>query len=176
MNKTVILYQSKYGATEKYAKWLAEELGGDLVETKKARIDQVETYDVIILGGGIYATGIRGISFLKKHFPRIKNKTLAVFAVGASPYTEKGMAELRARNFKRELAEVPCFYCRGAWNEAKMTWLDRTLCQLLKKAVAKKDPATYEPWEAALMEAAGECDWTSQEAITPIVEFVRKLR
>ena len=57
-----------------------------------------------------------------------------------------------------------------------MTWLDRTLCQLLKKAVAKKDPATYEPWEAALMEATGECDWTSQEAITPIVEFVRKLR
>ena len=31
----VIIYQSKYGATKKYAQWLAEELSGDLVETKK---------------------------------------------------------------------------------------------------------------------------------------------
>ena len=175
MKKTVILYQSKYGATEKYAEWLAEELGGDLMETKTAPIERVETYDLIILGGGIYATGIRGISFLKKHYPRIKQKTLVVFAVGASPYDEKGMAALRERNFKGELAEVPCFYCRGAWNEAKMSWVDRTLCRLLKKAVAKKDPATYEPWEAALMAADGESDWTAREAIDPIVEYVKKL-
>ncbi len=173
MNKTIVLYQSKYGATEKYAQWLAEELTCDLMETKEATIEQVHTYDTIILGGGIYASGIRGISFLKKHYPKIKDKILVVFAVGASPYDEKAMAALRERNFKQELADVPCFYYRGAWNEDKMTWLDRNLCRMLKKVVAKKDPANYEPWEAALMEAEGNMDWTDRAAITPIVEYIR---
>ena len=86
MSKVVVLYQSKYGATQKYAQWLAAELACDLVETKKANIDQIATYDVIILGGGVYASGIRGFSFLKRHFSRLKKKKLAVFAVGASPY------------------------------------------------------------------------------------------
>lgn len=56
MSKIVVIYQSKYGATKKYAEWLAEELLCDLIETKKATIEQIEKYDVVILGGGIYAT------------------------------------------------------------------------------------------------------------------------
>jgi menaquinone-dependent protoporphyrinogen IX oxidase len=172
MKSTVVIYQSKYGATKKYAEWLAEELSCDLIETKKADIEQVEKYDVVILGGGIYATGIAGISFFKKHYERLKNKKIIVFAVGASPYDEKAMLELKQRNFKGELAHIPCFYCRGAWNEEIMSWKDRTLCNMLKKAVSKKDPASYEPWEAALMLAVGSnCDWTDKEYIKQIAEY-----
>jgi menaquinone-dependent protoporphyrinogen IX oxidase len=63
--------------------YCSEELSCDLVETKKTTIEQIEKYDVVILGGGIYATGIAGISFLKKHYERLKNKKIIVFAVGA---------------------------------------------------------------------------------------------
>lgn len=173
MSKIVVLYQSKYGSTRKYAQWLAGELACDLIETKKARLEQVQNYDVVILGGGVYASGILGFSFLKKNFSKLKEKKLAVFAVGASPYDEKMLDVFRAHNFKGELARIPLFYCRGAWNEEKMTWLDRKLCGMLKRMVAKKDPATYEPWEAALMEASGNCDWTDQEALKPIIEYVQ---
>lgn len=174
MSSIVVMYQSKYGATKKYAEWLAEELSCDLIETKKAVIEQIEKYDVVILGGGIYATGISGISFLKKHYERLKNKKIIVFAVGASPYDEKAMIALKERNFKMELLNISCFYCRGAWNEEIMSWKDRTLCNLLKKAVAKKDPATYEPWETALMQAVGSnCDWTDKNHIKQIVEYTR---
>ena len=34
MSKGIILYQSKYGATKKYADWLMEKTGYDCVETK----------------------------------------------------------------------------------------------------------------------------------------------
>ena len=41
-----------------------------------------------------------------------------------------------------------------------MSFKDRTLCNLLRKAVAKKDPSDYEIWEKALMEAGdNNCDW-----------------
>ncbi|SDK11600.1 flavodoxin domain-containing protein [Natronincola ferrireducens] len=174
MSSTIVIYQSKYGATKKYAEWLVEELSCDLIETKKATIQQIEKYDTVILGGGIYATGIAGISFLKKHQERLKGKKIIVFAVGASPYDKKAMAVLKERNFKTGLAHIPCFYCRGAWNEEIMSWKDRTLCNMLKKVVEKKDPATYEPWEAALMEAIGsKCDWTKKENLKPIIEFIQ---
>ena len=55
-----------------------------------------------------------------------------------------------------------------------MTWLDRKLCGMLKKMVAEKESATYEPWEAALMEASGNCDWTNKEALKPLIEYVRE--
>ena len=37
MRKGIILYQSKYGATQKYADWLKEEIGYDCIETKKSK-------------------------------------------------------------------------------------------------------------------------------------------
>jgi menaquinone-dependent protoporphyrinogen IX oxidase len=177
MDKAVVIYKSKYGATKKYAEWLAEELSADLIENKKATIEKIEEYDAVILGGGIYATGIAGLSFLKKHHERLKNKKIVVFAVGASPYDEKAMQALIEHNLKNELSGIPCFYCRGAWNEEIMSWKDRTLCNLLKKAVAKKDPTTYEPWETALMEAIGSNhDWTDKNNIKQIVEYVQQNR
>mgnify|MGYP001333542937 CR=1 FL=1 len=176
MSKTVVLYQSKYGSAKRYAQWLAEELSCDLIETKKAKIEEVVKYDVIILGGGVYASGIAGSSFLRKHYARLREKKIVVFAVGASPHDEKVMNIIRERNLKGELAGIPCFYFRGGWNEEKMSWLDRFLCNMLKKAVAKKDPATLEVWEAALLEASGSvCDWTDKAQLQPLLEHLRNL-
>lgn len=57
MSKGIILYQSKYGATKKYVDWLMEETGYDCVEVKNAKVSQVQNYDVIVFGGGVYASG-----------------------------------------------------------------------------------------------------------------------
>lgn len=170
------MYQSKYGATKKYAEWLSEEFSCDVVETKNAKVQDIEEYDVIVLGGGIYASGIAGLSFLKKNYGRLKGKKIIVFAVGASPYNDKAMKVVKDHNLKGELAELPCFYCRGAWNEDDMSRIDRTLCNMLEKAVAKKDPTEYEPWETALMEAIGKnCDWTDKNNLKPIIEYIQEL-
>ena len=58
MSRGIILYQSKYGATKKYVDWLVEELGYDYAETKNSKVANLLNYDVIILGGGVYASGI----------------------------------------------------------------------------------------------------------------------
>ena len=67
MSKGIILYQSKYGATKKYAEWLVEKTGYDCVETKSVKAAHLQKYDVIVLGGGVYASGIAGLHFLKKN-------------------------------------------------------------------------------------------------------------
>ena len=87
--KTIILYTSKYGATKKYADWLAAELSCAAEETKRADIAKVQQYDTVILGGGIYAGGIAGLSFIKKNYERLKAKKLIVFAARVCQMREK---------------------------------------------------------------------------------------
>lgn len=171
----IILYQSKYGATKKYADWLSEATGFICTETKRARIEDIQNYDTIILGGGIYASGIAGLSFLKKHINVLKGKKIIVFCVGASPYEESAFQAVMQHNMKDGLSGIPCFYCRGAWDMASMSVIDRNLCKMLRKAVAKKAPSEYEIWEKALM-AAGEdkCDWTDKKYILPILDELNK--
>lgn len=175
MEKGIILYQSKYGATKKYADWLKEETGYDCIETKKATLSLVQDYDIIVLGGGVYASGIAGFQFLKKNICFLSDKKIAVFAVGASPYDEKAIKQARELHFKDAMSEIPLFYCRGAWDEDKMSFGHRTLCRMLQKAVARQNPEEYEPWQRALMEARGQkCDWTDKRNLEPLLKYLKR--
>ena len=172
--KGISLYTSKYGSTNRYAEWLAEETGFDSVETKKAKIEDVKQYDTILLGGGIYASGIAGLSFLKKNIAQLREKKVIVFCDGASPYEERAFQQIVAHNLKDSLAGLPCFYCRGAWDPEAMSLADRTLCRMLQKAVAKKKPEDCEIWEKALLEAGDQKhDWTDRSCLAPILEALR---
>ena len=175
MKKGIIVYQSKYGATKKYAEWLQDMTDFNCVEISKAIADEVTQYEAIIFCGGIYASGIAGLSFLKKNIDKLRNKKIAILCVGASPYDESAFAEIKERNLTGDLKNIPLFYGRGAWNESKMKFMDRTLCKMLQKSVAKKDPGTYEPWMKALMCAKGQnCDWTDKKYLIPLLEYLHE--
>ena len=175
MTNGIILYQSKYGATKKYADWLKEATRFDCIETKKATLAAVQPYETLVLMGGVYASGVAGLSFLKKNITALKGKRIFVFASGASPYDEAAIQQCKAHNLKGELTGLPFFYGQGAWNMAGMTLRDRTLCKLLLKAVAKQDPSTYEPWQKALMEAGPDtvADWTDKARLEPLLAALR---
>lgn len=84
MKNGMIVYQSKYGAVKKYVHWLQEATGFSSLETPKAKIAEVMDYDTIIFCGGIYASGIAGLSFLKKNTNQLKDKEILIFCAGAS--------------------------------------------------------------------------------------------
>lgn len=105
----------------------------------------------------------------------LKGKKIVVFCVGASPYDENALEVIRQHNLKDDLKDLPCFYCRGSWDEEAMTFIDRTLCKMLQKAVAKEDPESCEPWQKALLSAVGQkCDWTDRKYLDPILEYARE--
>lgn len=86
--KTAVIYKSHYGATETYAKWLAEDLGADLLQSDRVKPADLQQYQIIVYGGGLYAGGINGIALLTKNFELIKDKALYLFTVGAADVTD----------------------------------------------------------------------------------------
>ncbi|MBP5605359.1 MAG: flavodoxin [Ruminiclostridium sp.] len=171
----IIIYRSKYGAAKKYAEWLSGETGFEYVELKKADIKKVAEYDTIIFGGGIYAMGIAGLSFLRKNIDKLSGKKIAVYFTCASPYDEDAIEQVKAFNMKDTLSGIPVFFCRGTFDLASMSFGDRTLCRMLMSSVRKKDPADLAVWERALVEAGEDKnDWTDKKYIGPIVDYIRQ--
>jgi len=39
----------------------------------------------LITGGSLHAVGISGVDIIRKNLPRLKEKTIVIFATGASP-------------------------------------------------------------------------------------------
>lgn len=179
MHKGIVLYQSKYGSSEKYARQLAHTINYELRNLKETKIEDLldnadHKYQTIILCGGIYASGVAGLQFIRKHMVNLNNKRLAVFAVGASPYNKTALEQLKARHFHGSLEEIPLFYGRGSWKMEEMTIVDRTLCRLLIRHLSKKERSAYEPWEEALMSSVGHStDWVDFRYLDPIIEYLQ---
>lgn len=100
--KIIVIYKSKSGYTKTYAEWISKDLNCDIKDVKDITISELEGYDVIIYGGGLYATGINGISILKKNYHLLKNKKLIVWATGENPGRESDLQKVWQHNFTDE--------------------------------------------------------------------------
>ncbi len=175
MKRVLILYKSKYGAAKKYAGMIKEALGGDVFDVKDFEKADLVQYDAVVFAGAIYASGISGLKVLRSKWPLLKQKRVAVFCVGASPYDEKAIREVKQNNLKDELKDIPMFYGRGAWDESAMTFKDKTLCKLLQKMISGKSEAECEPWMKALLSASGKkCDWTDPKYLEPLIAYMNR--
>lgn len=98
MANVAVVYVSRYGSTQQYAKWLAEELRCDMLKRRKVRVHQLEGYETIIYGGPLYAGGVPGVKLLRKNIETLGNKNLIVFTCGiADPTNEKNRRHIRDR-------------------------------------------------------------------------------
>ena len=172
--KGIILCQSKYGASKKYAEWIAEETGFRIVETKKADIKEVSEFDVIVLGGGVYSASIAGISFLKKNIEVLRGRKIYVYCCGAAPYDDEILDIIRKKNMKDKLADIPCFYYQGMWDLEGMRFGDKAMCKLYIKVLSDKAPEDLKVWERPFLEAKDKkCDWTDKKYIEPLITAIK---
>lgn len=172
--KTIVIFSSKYGSTEIYARWIAHRLNADIFRTGDVKPKDLTRYDIIIFGGSLHAMGIKGISLIKKNFELLKGKKLAVFAVGCSPVNEENFRNIQEHNFPRELSkQIHLFYFRGKFDYEHLNFIDRTMMNMLRNMLLKrKVPLTDD--EKALVECYEKpADWTDEKSIEPLIEYVK---
>lgn len=169
--KTAIVYTSQTGFTEQYAKWIADETGGDLIELSAAKHADFSPYDAVVFGGWARAGQITGVRWLKDNLPKWGDKKVAVFCTGASPETPETLPALLKTFSALEQAHIRIFYCPGGLRYESMPLASRAAMKLFSKAVAaKKNKTEDEALMARLI--ASSYDISDRAYIRPIVTFL----
>jgi len=178
VSKVVVLYKTKYGSSKKYATWIAEEVGAEIFNVDDFNPGNLHNYNVIVYGGSLYATGIIGLSKIKKSIETLKNKKVIVFSVGASPAKPEVLEDIKAKNFSLEMASLAEYYhLRGGFDFKKLKLRDKILMSMLKmklKAKKRRGEELTDDEKGMLAAYRTSVDFTSRKAIEPIVESIRR--
>lgn len=171
MEKTVVIYKSKHGSTEKYARWIGEELSCPVVSTKEFSRKDFALYDNIIFGGCVHAGGIMGFDLIKKNIRHLEGKKVVVFAVGLNVMQKETRMQLREINFdKKRLQSLTCYYCPGAYDPAKIKGLDSALMKMMTNMIEGKKPSEITDEDRLLLKQVEEgADLTDKKYIEPII-------
>ena len=195
--RTIVLYTSKYGAAETYARWIAEALGCRAVPLDKFSKKELRGYDTVIYGGGVQAGGIRGLEqFTKWIKGDLKLRQMAkrgtiseaeaseigafdrqyyIFAVGISLDSEENRLQLRDINFDKDcLRELPCFFLPGAFDPAKLAGVDKAIIKVATKMVQDKPEAQAAAEDAQVLRYFETgCDLIDRTRTTALIESVK---
>lgn len=177
MDKIAVVYESKYGSTKKYAQWIEDELKADLFEQSKVNAERLKEYETIIYGGGLYASGIAGISILTKNYERLKDKKIIVFTVGLASTEDKEIFEpILQKNFTKEMQEnITFFHFRGAIDYSKIGMIHNMMMRVLKRSIAKKDQEELTEDDKEFLATYGEkVDYKDKNSIEPLLSFIEK--
>ena len=195
--RTIVLYTSKYGAAETYARWIAEALGCRAVPLDKFSKKELQGYDTVIYGGGVQAGGIRGLEqFTKWIKGDLKLRQMAkrgtiseaeaaeigafdrqyyIFAVGISLDSEGNRLQLRDINFDKDwLRDLPCFFLPGAFDPAKLAGVDKAIIKVATKMFLDKPEAQAAAEDAQVLRYFETgCDLIDRTRTTALIEAVK---
>ena len=177
MSNIAIIYKSKYGSTKKYAQWIAEEAKADLFECSDIGAEKLMKYDTIVYGGGLYASGIIGISTITKNFENLKDKRIIVFTVGiASTDREEIFIPIIEKNFTEEMREkIKFFHLRGGINYKKLGLMHKSMMAMVKTSTSKKSSQELSEDDRELLATYGKkVDFTDKNSIKPLLSFLGK--
>lgn len=148
--KTIVVYKSSTGFTKRYAEWIAEEIGCDVITSKEALKNpgNLQQYDQVIYGGWIMANMVAG---LNKIIDLVKDK-LIVFGVGGNEDSEQVRNCIVTQN---HIENIPFYYFEGGIDYKKL----KLGYKIILKAV-KKD------------EYGNSFDHANKNSIKPLIDFI----
>jgi len=175
MSKDIaVIYKSKYGSTKRYAGWIALRLDADLYEVSDIRPRDLDEYDTIIYGGGLYIGNINGLKFLTKNYDRIKNKKIIVFSVGMESENNDLNKKIIDKNFDEELINnISLFSFRGTFDYGQLNLIDKLLMKGLRKSISEKSIRDLTEDDKIILEGfKKEVDLCDKKSINLLIESV----
>ena len=140
--KTLVIYTSQTGFTQRYAQWIAGRTNGDLMELKEAGKQEdgfFAAYDAIVYGGWCMGGKIVKLNWFLEKAADWKDKRLAAFATGASPNDNPEIDEVFGKMLTEEQRKyIRLFYCQGGLNYDKMKILYRLMMKMYISAMKKR--------------------------------------
>ena len=175
--KTAVIYASRYGYTRQYAEWLADDLGADLFDVRAVRAGLIEQYDILVLGGGVYAGKLNGIEWFAGNAERLRGKKLIYFAVGLRnpdmPETEEAVRQSLHRQLPENLCgQVRLFCLHGGLDDKKLSFVHRAMMRVMKASLRRKPVNERSAEDNDIL--TGRADYLDRGALAAIAAFCRE--
>lgn len=168
MTNTIIIYHSKTGFSQRYAQWLAEDLGCRAAPFRERGGVRLAEYGTVVLVGGLYAGQMSGLGWLKKQLPGLKGVRAAAVAVGCAPMETPDLPESMEKLFGGT-PEIKGFYCQGGLDYKHMGAVDRAMMAALRAALKAR------PEQADMLEGISRSfDGSKREYLEPVVQWAGK--
>jgi len=173
VKKIAVIYKSKYGTTKRYAEWIADALNAPLFKSVEIKPSQLNDYDVVVYGGGLYANGIDGAKLVAGKI----NPKLVLFTVGLADPQITDFSSILARTFEPEqLARIKVFHFRGGIDYKKLSLVHKGMMAIVKRSAEKLLPEERNSDDVGIIETYGkQVDFTDKAAIVPLVEYTKTL-
>lgn len=178
----VVIYSSRTGYTEKYAMWIAEELSAKAYPLKDINNlhELLDGRDLIIYGGGLYASGIDGLKDFLQRAEGVDKKPLILFSTGLSIPSTEVRQSVMSHNLEGAAKEIhEFFYFRGGFNYESLGLKDRILMRLLKMKIEirKLRGIPLNADEKGMLAVFNrKVDFTSKSAIRDLLSWVSEFK
>ena len=143
--KTIVIYNSKTGFTEKYARMIAEKTGCECVPLKKAGKMNLYEFDSIVFGSWVMGGIVTKLGWLLKRLSRLSSggKKIFAYAVGMLPAGDRTAQKVWEQNLSEsERSLVRTYYFEGGLNYEKMNGFTRFFMKKLGESMAPKQKPT----------------------------------
>lgn len=137
--KTLVVYTSQTGFTRRYAEWVAERMRADIFDLKdvqKKDMEYFKGYDAIVYAGWCMAGKVVKMNWFLDKASGLKEKKLAVIAVGGSPIDNPDV-DVSMKNLMTDEQRqyIKAFYCQGGINYEKMKFGSRLAMKAFVKVL-----------------------------------------
>ncbi len=175
MSKTAVIYQSTYGTTRTYAEQIAQELGANLIERKKAKISELVGYDTIIFGGGIYVGQIAGSGLIRKNYEKLKEKHLVVFSVGFTPHARIDILDkVRLSSFEADqLMNINFFHFHGGVDYKNLNLFHKFLISTKRLLISIQPESKLTTDNKRFLKLYGKRIESSYESPNALITYVK---
>ncbi|MDY5576021.1 MAG: GNAT family N-acetyltransferase [Lachnospiraceae bacterium] len=134
MSKSIIIYGTNYGTTEKYARELAKRTGINVVSYEKADIPK--ECEAIIYFGGLYAGGVKGLKETLPAIYKTSYKKFIIVTVGLADVEDDENINNIRKSLQKQLSpevyeSAEIYHLRGGIDYSRLNFPHKTMMKLL---------------------------------------------
>lgn len=124
--KTLVIYESKYGSTEKYASEIARRVGADIFPFKKFKWKNIDQYEIVVFGSYIRGGNINKVNDFLYHWNELEGKAVLIFANGMGQPTKESRENLIEQNVLGDY-HLRFYQFRGSFDFSKLKFPDNIM-------------------------------------------------
>ncbi len=171
--RTLIIYYSKTGSTEKYAKDIGKAVNADVIPFKKFKAKMIQDYDTIVFGSRVVGSRIQKIDEFLRAYDDMQEKNVILFSVGMSVTSKETRDNMISANLL-DMYHVRYYQLRGSFDYQKLGGLEKFMFANSLRMIAR-DPEASADQKMLLEIKDRPIEFYDQYGIDKIITVLNKL-